>query len=125
MYPDMVNAMRAEIAPNVAFIGAKATGISIGADRQHLRLSNGEEISSRLVVLANGLNIALRSVRACAPTCSSTATCMTRGCARCASGRSRRIPGWLATPGMGEDKIGAFYEDAIKLACDGFSADKA
>jgi hypothetical protein len=35
------------------------------------------------------------------------------------------IPGWLATPGMGRDKIDAFYDDAVKLACDTFCADKA
>jgi hypothetical protein len=44
----------------VACIHAKATAISTGYDRQHVILSNGEGISARLVVLANGLNIALR-----------------------------------------------------------------
>jgi 2-polyprenyl-6-methoxyphenol hydroxylase-like FAD-dependent oxidoreductase len=28
------------------------------------------------------------------------------------------VPRWLATPGMGRDKISAFYEDPIKTACD-------
>ena len=28
------------------------------------------------------------------------------------------IPRWLATPGMGEAKIAAFYDDPVKLACD-------
>ncbi len=28
------------------------------------------------------------------------------------------IPRWLATRGMGEDKIAAFYDDAVKTACD-------
>ena len=35
------------------------------------------------------------------------------------------IPRWLATPGMGKDKIAAFYDDEVKIACDAFSADKA
>jgi 2-polyprenyl-6-methoxyphenol hydroxylase-like FAD-dependent oxidoreductase len=248
MYPDMVNAMRAAIAADVTFICAKATGISTGTERQHLRLSNGEEISCRLVVLANGLNIALRSnigierevISPChsisigfdlkprgrlafdfptltyyseriaeriayltlfpidarmranlfvyrdmndpwlrdmrqrpeqtlfaampelrsltgeaeiagvvirpvdlyvshghrqagivlvgdafATSCPAAGT----GCNKVFTDVERlcnvHIPRWLATPGMGRDKIEAFYEDAIKLACDGFSADKA
>ncbi|WP_232631232.1 FAD-dependent oxidoreductase [Methylobacterium sp. Leaf118] len=28
------------------------------------------------------------------------------------------LPGWLATPGMGADKIAAFYDDPVKRACD-------
>ena len=28
------------------------------------------------------------------------------------------IPRWLATPGMGEAKIAAFYDDPVKQACD-------
>jgi 2-polyprenyl-6-methoxyphenol hydroxylase-like FAD-dependent oxidoreductase len=35
------------------------------------------------------------------------------------------IPRWLATDGMGADKIAAFYDDEVKVACDTFSADKA
>jgi hypothetical protein len=35
------------------------------------------------------------------------------------------IPQWLKTPGMGEDKIAAFYDDPLKRACDDYSADKA
>ena len=31
------------------------------------------------------------------------------------------IPKWLKTPGMGADKIGAFYDDPAKLACDAWS----
>ena len=34
------------------------------------------------------------------------------------------IPRWLATPGMGEAKIAAFYDDPVKLACDALSAQK-
>ena len=60
MYDALVNAMRAEIPPSTPFVHAKVTAISTGAERQTLTLSNGEEISARLVVLANGLNIGLR-----------------------------------------------------------------
>ena len=35
------------------------------------------------------------------------------------------IPRWLATPGMGEEKIAAFYDDPVKRACDDFSLAKA
>ena len=35
------------------------------------------------------------------------------------------IPRWLLTAGMGEDKIAAFYDDEVKIACDKYSADKA
>jgi len=35
------------------------------------------------------------------------------------------IPAWLATDGMGVDKIAAFYDDPIKRACDAWSSAKA
>ena len=35
------------------------------------------------------------------------------------------IPRWLATPGMEVDKIAAFYDDPVKLACDDYSLAKA
>jgi 2-polyprenyl-6-methoxyphenol hydroxylase-like FAD-dependent oxidoreductase len=60
MYDTLVNAMRAQIPSDVETIHAKASAISNSAERQKLVLSNGEEISARLVVLANGLNIGLR-----------------------------------------------------------------
>ena len=60
LYDTLVNTVRAEIPKRVDFIHAKATAISTSADRQQLTLSNGEEISARLIVLANGLNIGLR-----------------------------------------------------------------
>ena len=31
------------------------------------------------------------------------------------------LPGWLATPGIGADKIAAFYADPVKVACDAAS----
>jgi 2-polyprenyl-6-methoxyphenol hydroxylase-like FAD-dependent oxidoreductase len=59
MYDTLVNAVRAEIPPGVEQIYAKAIAISASAERQKVTLSNGEEISARLVVLANGLNVGL------------------------------------------------------------------
>jgi 2-polyprenyl-6-methoxyphenol hydroxylase-like FAD-dependent oxidoreductase len=35
------------------------------------------------------------------------------------------IPAWLATEGMGEDKIASFYDDPVKQACDAWSMGKA
>ncbi|CCE00880.1 FAD-dependent monooxygenase [Bradyrhizobium sp. STM 3809] len=35
------------------------------------------------------------------------------------------IPRWLATDGMSEAKIAAFYDDPVKRACDAWSLDKA
>jgi 2-polyprenyl-6-methoxyphenol hydroxylase-like FAD-dependent oxidoreductase len=35
------------------------------------------------------------------------------------------IPRWFATPGMGADKIAAFYDDAVKRGYDTLSAEKA
>jgi 2-polyprenyl-6-methoxyphenol hydroxylase-like FAD-dependent oxidoreductase len=60
MYDALVNAIRAEIPRDIATIHAKATAIKTSVERQKLTLSNGEQISARLVVLANGLNVGLR-----------------------------------------------------------------
>lgn len=60
MYDDLVNAIRAQIPADVPTIRAKATSVATSDDRQIVTLSNGEEISARLVVLANGLNVGLR-----------------------------------------------------------------
>jgi 2-polyprenyl-6-methoxyphenol hydroxylase-like FAD-dependent oxidoreductase len=60
MYDTLVNTMRAAIPANVEFIRAKATAVPTSDERQKITLSNGEEISARLIVLANGLNIGLR-----------------------------------------------------------------
>ncbi len=59
-YDDLVNIVRVQIPQNVEFVEAKVTAIVTSANRQSLALSNGEEVSARLVVLANGLNIGLR-----------------------------------------------------------------
>jgi 2-polyprenyl-6-methoxyphenol hydroxylase-like FAD-dependent oxidoreductase len=60
MYDTLVNTMRAQIPPGVESIFAKASSIAVSAERQKILLSNDEEISARLVVIANGLNIGLR-----------------------------------------------------------------
>jgi 2-polyprenyl-6-methoxyphenol hydroxylase-like FAD-dependent oxidoreductase len=59
-YDALVNAIRAEIPGDVESIFSKAISISASPERQKVVLSNGEEISARLVVLANGLNVGLR-----------------------------------------------------------------
>ena len=59
-YDTLVNTMRAEIPAAAPFIHGKAIAIATSPDRQTLTLSTGETVSARLVVLANGLNIALR-----------------------------------------------------------------
>jgi 2-polyprenyl-6-methoxyphenol hydroxylase-like FAD-dependent oxidoreductase len=60
MYDDLVNNMRRTIPAQVSVFWSKAVGISTSNDRQHITLANGEIISARLIVLANGLNIGLR-----------------------------------------------------------------
>ena len=60
MYDRLINAIRAQISAEVESIYAKVTSISTSDDRQKLVLSNDGEISARLVVLANGLNVGLR-----------------------------------------------------------------
>jgi 2-polyprenyl-6-methoxyphenol hydroxylase-like FAD-dependent oxidoreductase len=60
MYDALIAAVRAEIAAPAELVYAKVTDVSTSAERQKLMLSNGETISARLVVLANGLSIGLR-----------------------------------------------------------------
>ena len=62
MYDTLVNTMRAQVPPSVETISAKASSIATSDERQKILLSNGEQVSARLVVLANGLNIGLRSM---------------------------------------------------------------
>ncbi len=59
-YDDLVTAVRGEIPGSVDFVEGRVDGISTSPDRQNVTLSNGEVISARLVVLANGLNHGLR-----------------------------------------------------------------
>jgi 2-polyprenyl-6-methoxyphenol hydroxylase-like FAD-dependent oxidoreductase len=53
--------VRGQIPSSVETIHAKATSIATSDDRQTIGLSNGEEISARLVVLANGASVSLRN----------------------------------------------------------------
>lgn len=59
-YDALVAAVRAQIPDTVERIAAKAVAITPGEDRQWIVLSDGQAISARLVVLANGLNVGLR-----------------------------------------------------------------
>lgn len=58
-YDALVNTVRGEVPP-AAFIAAKVASIKTGPERQSVTLSTGEQISARLLVVANGLNIGLR-----------------------------------------------------------------
>ncbi len=60
LYGDLVNTVRGLIPNSIEVVLGKVTGITTTADRQTVNLSNGEAISARLVVLANGLNASLR-----------------------------------------------------------------
>src|SRR5258708_3725657 len=59
LYHTLVNTIRGEIS-GASFIPAKVTDIATSAERQSVTLSTGEEISVRLVIVANGLNVGLR-----------------------------------------------------------------
>ena len=59
-YETLINAIRAEVPAGVEKIYAKVISVSTSPERQRVVLSNGSEISVRLVVLANGLNVGLR-----------------------------------------------------------------
>jgi 2-polyprenyl-6-methoxyphenol hydroxylase-like FAD-dependent oxidoreductase len=60
LYDTLVNTMRSTIAAGATFIEDKVMHIANGPLRQVVSLAKGEEISTRLVVLANGLNTGLR-----------------------------------------------------------------
>jgi 2-polyprenyl-6-methoxyphenol hydroxylase-like FAD-dependent oxidoreductase len=60
LYENLVNTIRAEIPASVEVVHAKVTAIATSDDRQRLTLSDGEAVSARLVVMANGLNKGLR-----------------------------------------------------------------
>jgi len=57
LYDTLVNTIRSEIPENTTVIQGKVADISTSPDRQTVKLSNGEEIDARLVVVATGLNI--------------------------------------------------------------------
>ncbi len=52
--------MRRGIPPSVEFVEGKVTSIVTSPDRQIVSVSDGEDISARLVVLASGLALSLR-----------------------------------------------------------------
>lgn len=60
MYDTLVNRIRGQIPDGVRIVYGKARTIATSDVNQTVTLSNGDQISARLVVLANGLNIALR-----------------------------------------------------------------
>ncbi|MBR0788730.1 FAD-dependent monooxygenase [Bradyrhizobium manausense] len=60
LYDAFVNAIRDEIPETVERIWTKAVSIQTSPERQRIALANGETVSARLVVLANGLNVGLR-----------------------------------------------------------------
>ena len=60
LYETLVSSLRAQIPSDIGSIFAKVSAISNSPERQKLVLSNGQEISARLIVLATGLNVGLR-----------------------------------------------------------------
>jgi 2-polyprenyl-6-methoxyphenol hydroxylase-like FAD-dependent oxidoreductase len=60
LYDTMVNAMRGAIGGSVTTVVGKCTGLVTSAERQVVTLAGGDEVSARLVIMANGLNSALR-----------------------------------------------------------------
>jgi 2-polyprenyl-6-methoxyphenol hydroxylase-like FAD-dependent oxidoreductase len=60
LYDTFVNTVRGEIPPSVEVIEGKVSALATSDDRQTVTLANGETISSRLVVMAIGLNVGLR-----------------------------------------------------------------
>jgi 2-polyprenyl-6-methoxyphenol hydroxylase-like FAD-dependent oxidoreductase len=61
LYDTLVNTIRAEIPASVPLLEAKATDIDLGDECQRVVLSNGTELTARLVVMASGLNSGLRA----------------------------------------------------------------
>jgi 2-polyprenyl-6-methoxyphenol hydroxylase-like FAD-dependent oxidoreductase len=61
MYDTLVNTMRSTSPPGTRFVNGLVTGVSNSPDRQVVTTSTGETFSSRLVVVANGLNSGLRN----------------------------------------------------------------
>jgi 2-polyprenyl-6-methoxyphenol hydroxylase-like FAD-dependent oxidoreductase len=59
LYDTLVNTVRGEIPPNVDIVHAKVVDVAASAERQTVTLSTGEEMSARLVIVANGLSIGL------------------------------------------------------------------
>jgi 2-polyprenyl-6-methoxyphenol hydroxylase-like FAD-dependent oxidoreductase len=60
MYDVLVNTVRQQIPQSVTFKTTKVSEVMTSSDRQTAKLANGETVSARLVVIANGLNTGLR-----------------------------------------------------------------
>jgi len=54
-YGALVNRLRALVPPSVTFVQSKVAGVALSDERQTLTLTNGEKISARLVIGANGV----------------------------------------------------------------------
>src|SRR3954447_14721928 len=54
-YSALVNRLRGLIPRDVAFVQSKVTEVSLTPQRQTLTLTNGEQISARVVIGANGV----------------------------------------------------------------------
>jgi len=59
-YETVINAMRDSLPEKARFICSKVKSVANGKTSQTLTLSGGDEITSRLVIVANGLNPVLR-----------------------------------------------------------------
>jgi 2-polyprenyl-6-methoxyphenol hydroxylase-like FAD-dependent oxidoreductase len=60
LYDTLVNTVRSQIPATTGLIQGKVADIAPGPERQTVKLSNGEEISARLVVVSTGLNVGLQ-----------------------------------------------------------------
>ncbi|MFZ0279443.1 MAG: NAD(P)/FAD-dependent oxidoreductase [Candidatus Sulfotelmatobacter sp.] len=60
-YADMVNALRAQELPGVNYRLGRVEHIANTGDVQRVKLSGGEELTSRLVVLASGVSVGLEA----------------------------------------------------------------
>lgn len=60
LYDTLVKTIRAEIPARATIVHSKVESIAASAETQTVKLAGGEEITARLVILANGLNNALR-----------------------------------------------------------------
>jgi len=59
-YQDFVNAVRAQIPPNVEFVLGRVADVSAGPDRQRVVVADGSVIEARLVIVATGLGETVR-----------------------------------------------------------------
>ncbi len=59
-YPDMVRVLRDQLPPEVTFMIGRVMEVHNSADMQRVVLSDGAQVSARLVIIATGLGDALR-----------------------------------------------------------------